>query len=293
MTQKKINYPYLPKGREIKFVAADNPFILAAKKATQKAGCRKQPTGAVLVKDGQILETATNASVTVSVCPRVLKGSKTGTDYHLCREVCKQAGHSEYSVVKNAQSRGLETKGADVYLWGHWWCCQPCWDAMIEGGIRNIYLEKDADKKFMYSASVGKIYVSGPLTIHRGRRDMRKYYESVAAVCSNFCSNVYVPHLNGTDPKKSNKEAPSVIWKINHREVASADLIIAYVGQPSLGVGAELEIARITASDIILWKQKGETVSRMALGNPSVKSLIEAEDDLDLREKLTQALKKF
>ncbi len=145
---KKISYPYLPKGREIKYNEADNPFMLAAKKATEKTGCRKQPTGAVLVKDGIILMTATNAGELVDICPRVVRKSKTGTDYHLCKDVCKQEGHSELLVVNKAIDAGIDTTGADVYLWGHWWCCEPCWDAMIRGKVRDVYLPEGATEMF-------------------------------------------------------------------------------------------------------------------------------------------------
>ncbi|MFA6963809.1 MAG: deaminase [Patescibacteria group bacterium] len=149
MTKKKINCPYLPEGREIKYVAVDNPFILAAKKATEKTGCRKQPTGAVLVKNGKVLMTSTNAGKLVEVCPRVVAKSKTGTDYHLCKEICEQEGHSELLVVNKAIEAGIDTEGADVYLWGHWWCCQPCWEAMIRGKIRDVHLPEGATEMFM------------------------------------------------------------------------------------------------------------------------------------------------
>lgn len=290
---KKPNYPYLPKGREIKFVASDNKYILAAKESALKTGCRKQPTGAVLVKNNKILMTATNAGTTVNVCPRVLKGSKTGTDYHFCKEVCHQEGHSELSAVSKAKAKGIDTNSSDIYLWGHWWCCEPCWNAMISGGIANVYLEEKADEKFMFSSTIGKIYISGALTVQSKTKNLRKIYENIASVCSNFCSNVYVPHLNGTDPMKDPNEVPAVVWKTDHREVASSDLVVAYVGQPSLGVGAELEIARMSATDIIVWWYKGEKVSRMCLGNPNIKHKIEAEDDSDLQERLKQVLRKY
>jgi hypothetical protein len=102
-----------------------------------------------------------------------------------------------------------------------------------------------------------------------------------------------VPHLNSTDPEKDPDEVPAVVWKTDHREVASSDVIIAYVGAPSLGTGAELEIARIAASDIIVWWYKGEKVSRMCLGNPNVKYQIEVEDNQDLENQLKQILKKY
>jgi hypothetical protein len=145
----------------------------------------------------------------------------------------------------------------------------------------------------MLSASLGKIYISGVLLIQSGRREMRRVYEKIGAVCSNFCNSVYIPHLNGTDPVKDHDVSAKIVWKTDHREVASSDLVIAYVGQPSLGTGAELEIARMAASDIILWHYKGEKVSRMALGNPNVKETLEVKDDADLTETLAKVLKRY
>ncbi len=288
--KKKIKYPYLPKGREILHVSSDNPFILAAKKAAEHKGCAKQTTGAVIVKDGKIVAVGSNAGIRINICPRVLRGSKTGTDYHFCKDVCKQKGHAEQTACLDAKEKKLDVKGSDLYLWGHWWCCEPCWNAMIEAGIKNVYLEEGAEEKFNISSTIGKIYISGALTILSEKRDLKKAYEEIAGLCSAFCSNIYVPHLGGTDPTSDPDVAPSTVWKKDHREVASSDLIIAYVGQPSLGVGAELEIARMAASNIILWWFKGEKVSRMARGNPNAKHLIEAKSTKDLMEQLKKVV---
>ncbi|MCL5411003.1 MAG: deaminase [Patescibacteria group bacterium] len=291
-TKKKIKYPYLPKGREILHVSSDNVFILAAKKAAEHKGCAKQTTGAVIVKNGKIVAVGSNAGVHINVCPRVLRGSKTGTDYHFCKEVCKQEGHAEQTACGNAKSKNIDVKGADLYLWGHWWCCEPCWNAMIEVGINNVYLEEGAEKKFNISSNIGKIYISGALTISDKKHDLKKIYEDIAATCSAFCSNIYVPHLGGTDPISDPEVSPSIVWKKDHREVASSDLIIAYVGEPSLGVGAELELARIASSDIILWWFEGQKVSRMARGNPNVRHMIEAKNSNNLIEQLKKILSK-
>jgi len=264
--------------------------MLAAKKAAEHEGCAKQTTGAVIVKDGKIVSVGTNAGIKVSVCPRVLRGSKTGTDYHFCSEVCKQEGHAEKTACLNAKKKRIDVNGGDLYLWGHWWCCEPCWNAMIESGINNVYLEKDAHEKFNISSSIGKIYISGALTVQSGKNDLKQIYENIAQICSAFCSNIYVPHLGGTDPIKDPEVSPNTVWKKDHREVASSDLIIAYVGEASLGVGAELEIARMASSDIILWWFKGQKVSRMARGNPNVKCMIEAKDADDLIEQLRKVI---
>jgi deoxycytidylate deaminase len=68
---EKINYPYLPAGKEILYVGLDNGFMAAARDICKDSGCAKQPTGAVLVKDGQIIGRGSNAAKSVDVCPRL------------------------------------------------------------------------------------------------------------------------------------------------------------------------------------------------------------------------------
>lgn len=146
----KAFYPYLPPGREIKFAAEDNPFMYRAKMISQKSGCAKQPTGAVVVKNGKIIGKGTNAGQKVDSCPRVKKRSKTGQDYYLCKEVCYQEGHAEVMAARDAKQKGLNTNGADLYLYGHWWCCKDCWDEMIKAKIKDVYLVADAYGKFNF-----------------------------------------------------------------------------------------------------------------------------------------------
>jgi hypothetical protein len=135
---------------------------------------------------------------------------------------------------------------------------------------------------------INKIYISGALT--HSEDNVRNIYENLGEIAKEICEHVHIPHLF-TDPKDNPDISPFDVWKKDHFEVASSDLIIAYVGEPSLGVGAELEIARITHSDIILWWFKGQKVSRMARGNPYAKIQIEAEDEDDLYQKIKKALK--
>ncbi len=136
-----------------------------------------------------------------------------------------------------------------------------------------------------------KVYISGPLTGVKEIEKMKRLYEDVGKVASKYFDSVYIPHLGGTDPIKDPQVSAREVWKTDHREVASSDMLIAYVGMPSLGVGAELEIARITTSDIILFWFKGELVGRMTRGNPAVSSMIEAEDEKDLLVQLEKVLK--
>lgn len=141
--------------------------------------------------------------------------------------------------------------------------------------------------------TVEKIYIAGALT-HAGDKQ-KKIYEQLARICSTFFpdTKTYVPHLNGTDPVLHPGVTPQDVWKIDYDEVTSSDILLAFVGEPSLGTGAELEISRISGKKIILWSFKGQKVSRMALGNPAVSARIEADDENDLFVKIEKVLKKF
>jgi deoxycytidylate deaminase len=141
----QIKYPYLPEGREIKFVNLNHPWMQAAKKTCdQHSACSWWPTGAVVVKNNQIIGAGANSGVFQPVCPRVEHQCESGTGYHFCQEKCQQIGHSEITSIDNALTLGQDPQGADLYLYGHWWCCEPCWNHMIKHGIANVYLLKNA-----------------------------------------------------------------------------------------------------------------------------------------------------
>ncbi|MFA6518362.1 MAG: deaminase [Candidatus Shapirobacteria bacterium] len=139
-----IEYPYLPPGRTILYVPANNQFMFTASEGLQHSGCCKQATSAVIVKDGQVIGRGTNAGIKVKVCPRDQQGFKTGEGYHLCREICHQIGHAEVTAIADAKQNGFDTTNADLYLDGHWWCCEDCWNKMIEARIANVYLREDS-----------------------------------------------------------------------------------------------------------------------------------------------------
>ncbi|MBU6390363.1 hypothetical protein KGQ31_02340, partial [Patescibacteria group bacterium] len=81
-------------------------------------------------------------------CARKILKIPSGKKYWLCPGCASARNHSETLVVKAARKAGVETAGADLYLWGHWWCCEPCWKAMTKGGIRDVYLLEASDKLF-------------------------------------------------------------------------------------------------------------------------------------------------
>lgn len=140
-------YPYLPAGRTIAYVPADDRFMRRAQElcVSHTRYCRV-PTAAVLVRDGRVIGEGRNGGEDPpAICVRKERGIPTGQQYELCPG-CDPRNHAEPSAIRNAG--GEPTKGADLYLFGHWWCCEPCWNAMIAAGIRNVYLVESATERF-------------------------------------------------------------------------------------------------------------------------------------------------
>jgi deoxycytidylate deaminase len=159
--QKTIKYPYLPEGKTILYVPENNKYILAAKEvALSNSTDKKVPTGAVIVDDeGNILITEANQSAIKNKflldthknwCIRKFFKIPSGQKYYLCPGCGSHGNHGEYRAVVALQKKYPKkiNTNLDLYLWGHWWCCKPCWDKMIEVGIKNVYLMEGVDKLF-------------------------------------------------------------------------------------------------------------------------------------------------
>ncbi len=145
-----IIYPYIPQGRIIKYVDEKDPFMRVARKIAKVFSLDEtMPGGAAVVLEGVVIGAGSNGSNYHKnyPCQRVALGCKTGEGYDLC-EGCHPRNHSEPKAINHAKERGWDTNGADLYLWGHWWCCQWCWNAMLEAGIRDVYLLEGSEVLF-------------------------------------------------------------------------------------------------------------------------------------------------
>lgn len=149
-TNKKIEYPYLPEGRSILYVPDDNIYIQEAKKFAKENSLDKMmPNSSVIVKDNKIIGIGVNGSDYHEKhgCYRVKNNIPSGQGYELC-DGCSPINHGEAKAIKNAVDNGNDTNGADLYLWGHWWCCEPCWSAMTKAGIKDVYLLEGSEVLF-------------------------------------------------------------------------------------------------------------------------------------------------
>ena len=152
------SYPYLPVGREIKYLPESDPFLQLAKKVRESSTDDNHSTGAIVVKNGQVLGQGANQSALKSkklrefhikyFCVRRFFKIPSGQKYWLCPGCANFGSHAEAKAIKDAVKKNNGINGADLYLYGHWWCCKPCWDKMILAGIKNVYLAEGATEKF-------------------------------------------------------------------------------------------------------------------------------------------------
>jgi 2'-deoxynucleoside 5'-phosphate N-hydrolase len=202
-------------------------------------------------------------------------------------------------TVRRAHEKGIDLNGADIYLYGHWWACQKCWDTMIAAGIRNVYLLKDSETLFNDQVTKPRelqnvelsLYVSGPLT-HLKNQEIKKLYEQIGTLGEAAGFKAHVPHLH-SDPFKHADLSSEVVYKHDKQKVTDADLMVCYVGETSLGTGMELEIAVQEKTLVVLLSEEGVKVSRMVLGSPAVIDHVTFTSFEDALAKLRDVFTKF
>lgn len=120
-------------------------------------------------------------------------------------------------------------------------------------------------------------------------------YNFIATISTNVGIEPYVPHTN-TDPRKDSDVSPNDVFNIDLSNMLNSDLIISYIGCPSLGVGAELAISIQNNLPIIGLYMDTDKVSRFALGmlqNYRKATLISYSNRKDLEFKLVNELRRF
>lgn len=139
---QRIKYPYMPEDGVILYVPISDPHMAAAREFARANSLDKtMPNASLLIRDGVEIGSGANGSRfhLMNECERIRLKCPTGTGYDLC-EGCHPRNHGEPKAIEDALFRGNPTAGADLYLWGHWWCCEPCWDAMRAAGVTRVFL---------------------------------------------------------------------------------------------------------------------------------------------------------
>ncbi|GIK37986.1 MAG: hypothetical protein BroJett011_18190 [Chloroflexota bacterium] len=134
-----------------------------------------------------------------------------------------------------------------------------------------------------------KVYISGPLTNLPNGDMLKAFYEQIGVVCSRLNMQPYIPHQH-SDPILHPEISPQAIYDLDRTNVVSAELVIAYVGVPALGVGQEIEIAKQHNIPVILVYELGCSVTRMVRGNPIVAAEVVGRDFNHIVAQLEQIL---
>ena len=134
------------------------------------------------------------------------------------------------------------------------------------------------------------VYVAGPLT-HLKNPEIKNLYVQIGALCRELGMHATVPHV---DIEQSHDlVTPQFIYHADSRAVRDADVMIAYVGETSLGVGIEIEVANQNNTLFITFAEKETRVSRMVLGSPNLIKHVEFERVADVVNSLRPLLEKL
>jgi len=135
-------------------------------------------------------------------------------------------------------------------------------------------------------------YISGPLQAAVDLSEARALYERLATTCRECGWDPYLPHQR-TDPIHHAEASAKAVFDRDLSAVSSADLIVAYVGAPSSGVGAELGIAFERGIPVVGVCGPEGVASRFIEGlleTGTEARLIYFRDDADCRRQLTEVL---
>jgi deoxycytidylate deaminase len=157
---------FFQKIEHYKVVPEDNIFMQAAKAAEVKYSQTPIfPIGIVAVKGGEVVAQAGNGNGYHEKnfeTPGHRKGCvrrflnderekqglpkfKGGEGFEFCPG-CHTDSHAEANLTKIAKENNVDLTDADIYMYGHFWCCKPCWEKMLRAGVNDVYIVENADK---------------------------------------------------------------------------------------------------------------------------------------------------
>jgi hypothetical protein len=110
-----------------------------------------------------------------------------------------------------------------------------------------------------------KIYISGALQAASDLAAARQLYAFTATTLRERGYEVYVPHQN-TDPEHARHLSPLDVYQHDLSVLIHSDVLVAFLTEPSLGVGAEVAIALEKNLRLLAFAEEGRSVSRFLEG---------------------------
>lgn len=121
-------------------------FMGIAKATALRSSCDRLNVGCVIVKDGRIISTGYNGSIS---------GHSHCYDAgHLMVEgSCKRTIHAEHNAIIQCAKVGISVDGADIYVTHY--PCPYCMQVLNQAGIVNIYYMEHYNHKFVNKFDAG------------------------------------------------------------------------------------------------------------------------------------------
>ncbi len=131
-------------------VGIDNQFMRLAYEVAKalyllKRYNRKALPVAVLVRHGKVVNVAAagwGMHQAEGFCTREDIGLHDGEGYERC-PYCAPGSHAERLVCE-----GVDAQGCDVYVYGHFYFCEPCQEALNRAGVKDWYVLDNSQMLF-------------------------------------------------------------------------------------------------------------------------------------------------
>lgn len=133
------------------------------------------------------------------------------------------------------------------------------------------------------------VYIAGALSGIFGRVRLEVFYEMIGSLCEKKGFNVFIPHRD-----HNFDNTPDMTYKLLYEDIMkrlkSVDLLIAYVGAPSTGVGLEVQECMHLGVDVIIVAEEECVLSKPLQGCPAVIEKICFDNFDDAMEQLEKVL---
>lgn len=136
-----------------------------------------------------------------------------------------------------------------------------------------------------------KIFFAGPLTDLKNPNKTKAFYVKLADVAKSHGFDYFWAFQHGTDPNIERVISASEVYERDNKQLLKSDIMVAYIGESSSGVGIEVEIAHTHNIPVYLLYEKGTWTSRMLRGCPAVKKELVFTDEADGLKQFESLLK--
>lgn len=139
-------------------------------------------------------------------------------------------------------------------------------------------------------AKTKKVYLAGAFT-NAKKESVMEFMRKIAASLAEHGITPLLPY-SMADPTRVTTVSHEDIYEYDVDRISEADAIVAYMSEPSHGVGMEIMLTKLQQKPVILVYEKGRTISRMVLGAVPESNRIEFESQEEALRRIGEKLKK-